>query len=226
MVSEDLYLKQEKEELKFYHDFWKHYIALEKLFMETEKYVTIADDNKKAYSIQYDILLQAICGEVDVVIKRLCNELDRNTVVNDMKDYIDILLKYSPSIKTKEVKLELYNMSFTPWKGIGFRNKDGENKPNCPKWWNGYNSVKHRRITFGKENNEFKIKERNIKQANQGNVLNALAGLFIIETECLSLMRKRFRKLFEKEGLKINANIPNRFNDSIFQEQIEVVELH
>ena len=63
------------------------------------------------------------------------------------------MLKYSPSIKTKEVKLELYNMSFTPWKGIGFRNEDGENKSNCPKWWNGYNSVKHRRITFGKENN-------------------------------------------------------------------------
>ena len=44
--------------------------------------------------------------------------------------------------------------------------------------------------------------------------------------DCLSLMRDRFRKLIEKEGLKTNTNIANRFNDSIFQEQIEVVELH
>lgn len=37
MTYEELEKKQEKEELLFYHDFWKHYIALEKLFMETEK---------------------------------------------------------------------------------------------------------------------------------------------------------------------------------------------
>ena len=47
MTYEELEKKQEKEELLFYHYFWKHYIALKKLFMETEKYVAISEDNKK-----------------------------------------------------------------------------------------------------------------------------------------------------------------------------------
>ena len=42
-----------RKELIFYHDFWKQYIALEKLVLETEKYVAISKDNENAYSIQY-----------------------------------------------------------------------------------------------------------------------------------------------------------------------------
>ena len=38
MDYKELVLKVSKEELSFYHDFWKQYIELEKLFLETEKY--------------------------------------------------------------------------------------------------------------------------------------------------------------------------------------------
>ena len=224
MTHEELEKQQEKEELLFYHDFWKHYIALEKLFMETEKYVAISEDNSKTYSIQYDILLQAICGEIDVVIKRLCYELDQTSQANDMNDYIEILVKKDEHIKDREVELELYNMKFVPWKNIGFRTQNGKRKPNCPQWWNGYIGVKHKRITFEKQHNEFKIKERNIKQANQDNVLNALAGLFVIEMRSLELMRTRFYSLFKQIGTETTIEISNRFNDSIFQETIEITE--
>ena len=224
MNYRELEIKQEKEELLFYHDFWKHYIALEKLFMETEKYVAISEDNKKTYSIQYDILLQAICGEIDVVIKRLCYELDYNSQVHDMYDYIRVLLKNDKYIQEREAKLELYNMKFIPWKNIGFMVQNGHKKPICPKWWNVYIGVKHNRITFEKQDNEFKIKDRNIKQANQDNVLNALAGLFIIEMRCLDLMRNRFYILFKDLGSESTIVVSNRFNDSIFQETIEITE--
>lgn len=46
MTYDELVRKTEQEELKFYHDFWKPYIELEKLFLETEKYVAISDKNK------------------------------------------------------------------------------------------------------------------------------------------------------------------------------------
>ena len=71
MNYDELVRKASKEELTFYHDFWKQYIALEKLVLETEKYVAISKDNENTFSIQYNILLQAICAEVDVVIKRI-----------------------------------------------------------------------------------------------------------------------------------------------------------
>ena len=168
--------------------------------------------------------MQAICSELDVAIKRLCYEYDHTSQVHDMYDYIKVLLENDKYIKERKVELELYNMKFVPWKDIGFRNQNGKQKPNCPKWWNGYIGVKHRRITFEKEQNEFKIKERNIKQANQDNVLNALAGLFIVETRCLELMKDRFHNLFKQIGSNTTIGIFNRFSDSIFQETIEVSE--
>ena len=86
-------------------------------------------------TIQYNILLQAICSEVDVVIKRLYFEFNSSIKVKDMSDYINCLLTYEPNIKTQEVKLNLYNMKFTPWENIGYyTNKDGTKKLIAPYW--------------------------------------------------------------------------------------------
>ena len=56
MNYDELVRKASKEELTFYHDFWKQYIALEKLVLETEKYVAFSKDNENAYSIQYNTI--------------------------------------------------------------------------------------------------------------------------------------------------------------------------
>lgn len=55
MNYDELVRKASKEELTFYHDFWKQYIALEKLVLETEKYVAFSKDNENALlnTIQY-----------------------------------------------------------------------------------------------------------------------------------------------------------------------------
>lgn len=225
MTYEDLVKKTMQEEIKFYHDFWKQYIELEKLFLETEKFVAISDKNKSTYSIQYNILLQAICAEVDIVIKRLCYEYDSQAKVKDMKDYIHVITLFDPSIKDIVVNLELYSMVISPWKNIGFRENNGVEQLICPYWWDGYIKLKHRRLTFSKSNNEFNIVERNIQQANQKNVLGALAGLFILETRCLQKMRERFCREFQNNGFSsTTVEICNRFNDSFFQETIETLE--
>ena len=49
MTKEELKEKASIEELKFYRDFWKQYIELEKLFLETEKYVAISEKNKNTF---------------------------------------------------------------------------------------------------------------------------------------------------------------------------------
>lgn len=225
MNYDELVCKASKEELTFYHDFWKQYIALEKLVLETEKYVAISKDNENTFSIQYHILLQAICAEVDVVIKRLCYEYDSQAEVNDMYDYIQLITAHDSNFKDVKVRLQLYEMEIIPWKNIGIRQVNGENKLICPYWWNGYIDVKHKRLIFSLSANEFKISERNIRQAKQKNVLGALAGLFVLEEKCLEKMRARYREEFKKYDFpSVTVEISDKFNDSIFQKNIEVSE--
>ena len=225
MDYKELVLKVSKEELSFYHDFWKQYIELEKLFLETEKYVAISKYNENAFSIQYNILLQAICAEVDVVIKRLCYEYDNQTEVHNMYDYIELITSHDLNFKNIKVRLQHYEMEIMPWKDIGIRQVNGESKLICPYWWNGYIYVKHRRLTFSLSANEFNISERNIRQANQKNVIGALAGLFALEEKCLEKMRERHMEEIKKNGYPpVTIEISDKFNDSIFQETINVDE--
>lgn len=225
MTGGELVSELKNEKLKFYHDFWKQYIALEKLFLETEKYVTISKDNAKAYSIQYNIILQAICSEVDVVIKRLCSEYDNSAKVENMWQYVELILLYDPEFKNVKVKLDLYNMEFEPWQNIEFKQIKDRTKLIVPYWWDGYLKVKHNRLIFYKTGNEFKISERNIKQANQNNVLGALSGLYALEMRCLEKINERFRKKFEGNCLPIvTIDIYDEFNKSIFQDDVQVVE--
>lgn len=225
MTKEELIGKAQVEELKFYRDFWKQYIELEKLFLETEKYVAISEKNKNTFSIQYNILLQAICAEVDVVIKRVCLEYDSKEKLNNMSDYIRIITKKDPYFSNVEVNIKIYDMKIYPWKNIGFRNDNGKEKINCPYWWDGYIKIKHRRLTFSKEGECFTIKERNIQQANQKNVLGALAGLFVLEIKCLEKMREKFKNLFQQNGLTSESvELDNQFNDSFFQKSLDIIE--
>ena len=123
MNYDELVRKASKEELTFYHDFWKQYIALEKLVLETEKYVAFSKDNENAYSIQYNILLQAICAEADVVIKRLCYEYDSQAEVHDMYDYIQLITSHDSNFKDVKVRLQIYEMQSVMGEKYGRKSK-------------------------------------------------------------------------------------------------------
>ena len=64
---------------------------------------------------QYNILLQAICAEVDVVIKRLCYEYDSQAEVNDMYDYIQLITSHDSNFK--DVKLDYSSMKWRLYLG-------------------------------------------------------------------------------------------------------------
>ena len=153
---------------------WDYYMVLEKDFLETERYLTIdlGDNNlydgntptdlgnSRAYSVEFIKQYQAICSEVDVIMKSICNELGN---VNDekMPQYTATILASSAwqnianqKVKVKDIELQPFkNWSSNPYK--------------APDWWPLYNGVKHERLT-------------NLRQANLKNVINALAGLYVL----------------------------------------------
>lgn len=132
---------------------WNYYLALEKDFLDTERYVsfdlgdnylytsqTVTDyGNSNTFSNEFIKQYQAICSEVDVVLKSICKELGNANLVN-IKQYTELVLRQG-------------------WKS---------NQYNSPNWWKQYNDVKHERL-------------ENFRKANLKNVVNALAGLYTLE---------------------------------------------
>ena len=153
---------------------WEYYLVLEKDFLQSERYISfdlgenyLYDNmehsnigNSLTFSNEYIKQYQAICSEVDVILKSICKELD-NPNANRMDiGYTPAIFTKWPSIQTQKVRfrdIELQPLS--NWTNIPYHS---------PNWWSPYNDVKHERID-------------NYKSANLKNVLNALAGLFILE---------------------------------------------
>lgn len=110
------------------------------------------------YSNEYIKQYQAICSEVDVIMKSICKEFG-NPSVEKMTQYTPIILQRWPNIKNQKVEMKDMELQpFLNWQETPYQSPD---------WWKPYNDVKHKRID-------------NYKNANLKNVLNALAGLYIL----------------------------------------------
>ena len=154
---------------------WEYYLVLERDFLETERYVSfelgenyLYDGishtdlgNSMSFSDEFIKQYQGICSEVDVIMKNICKELG-NLAAHDMeRGYTPTILQKWSTIKNQKVKLKDVELQpFLNWKQA----------PNykSPDWWTPYNKVKHERIM-------------NYKKANLKNVINALAGLYVLE---------------------------------------------
>lgn len=172
-----------REEFCKYH--WEYYLVLEKDFLETERYVSfeLGDNylysqisstnlgNSLTFSNEYIKQYQTICSEVDVIMKSICRELG-DTSADDMKNgYTPTILQNWSNIKSQKVKMgEIELQPFLNW----------EQSPNykSPDWWTPYNKVKHERIDY-------------YRNANLKNVINALAGLFILENYFVKFIADR-----------------------------------
>lgn len=165
--------------------YWRYFLILENDFLNTERYLTINKENSKAFSIEYLKLYLSICSEIDVVAKSFVNQIDDNAKAENIHEYASVILNKFPDIVKKECIAYDYDISIVPWKDWTFTistNKHGETivNGNVPDWWTKYNKLKHKRTTINsptqKPYHEF---------ANQENVLNALAGLYILEKKYL-----------------------------------------
>ncbi len=179
-----------KEELElslgiFKGEFLPYYLSLDEQVAETNRYVSIRDDNEKAYSLEYSKLLQTICGEIDVFAKALCNLSDSDLKPKDLniqKWGIRIQHQF-PTIETEFVQVDGYG-ELKPWANWQYeycRDKNDverirlKKNKKTPAWWTSYNKVKHER-TMLRPNGSLQF-----KKANQGNVIKSLAALYILE---------------------------------------------
>lgn len=194
----------------FYKSYWKYFLELEESLLELQRYINFEKNNWKVYSNEFIKLIEVIGSEIDVVAKEIV--LYKNSQVksiNGISNWGYNIQQLIPDIDT--INLNFYSEEIiTPWKNWkhekyidkngkeGYRLKKGKENP---EWWKAYNKVKHERttITGGKYNYE---------RANLGNVINALGGLYILETYFMEELYKQdgigmeeFGKLFSYRNI-------------------------
>lgn len=153
---------------------WRYYLVLERDFLDIERYITfdLGDNysydnqmitdiaNSNAFSNELIKQYQTICSEVDVILKSICKELGNNNA-NSMTVYTEEVLKKWDLLPNQKVRMNAIELQpFLNWRS--------EPNYNSPDWWTPYNGVKHERLA-------------NFRNANLKNVVNALAGLYILE---------------------------------------------
>lgn len=189
--------------------YWKYYLALEARFLETEKYVEFdLAHNGKVYSMEYMMLLQAVCSEIDVVGKvyaGLCDKNFKATKYTGLNEWWYYITKDNSSLTNETVAFR-HAENLQPWKNYRVVENKAEGKrfvldksAKTPVWWNAYNGAKHSRTSAN---------GNNYKNASFRNVLMALSALYILESTMLEgqfdadkdieLPMRLESKLFEK----------------------------
>lgn len=214
-----------REEFCKYH--WEYFLVLEKDLLDIERYISfdLGDDNfyisttpteygnSKCFSNEFVKQYQAICSEVDVLLKTICCELGNTSAEKMDTGYTPTVLNRWPDIINQKVQMKNGTdlQPFINWKNV----------PNyqSPDWWTPYNKVKHKRI-------------ENYKSANLKNVLNALAGLYVLEIYLAKFIGDRdgeydvpndISKLFSMVNYSTNREVVGR--DAYLTNQDDINEM-
>jgi hypothetical protein len=137
--------------------YWHYFISLEKDFLDSIQFVELDDANKTTFSIVYAKMLFSSCAEVEVILKDLCETIRPGGNPRNIDQYRETILTGFPAFHKVEIQIPRYAMSKRPW--------DSWSAGKNPTWWHAYTSVKHNRAAA-------------FCEANQGNVVEALAALF------------------------------------------------
>ena len=169
----------------FLKNYWKYFLQLENEFYATEKYVAFSKHNDRTCSMEYLLIYQAVCSEIDTLGKAIVKYHDPSFKI-DYKTSLKIwgyeYQKYYPDIENTKV---VFNSTsyYIPWKNWKYQIKQGKKRGNLalcagkktPKWWLDYNAVKHSRaFDIGGDNTNFIL-------ANQKNVIFSMSALYAME---------------------------------------------
>jgi hypothetical protein len=139
---------------------WNFFLCLEKDLETLSRYVEFCDSNFKCYSLEMARILLAASSEIDVIAKQLCQKIDNNSRADSINQYRNEIISAYPNYPNFKVTIPRFGLNLTPWEKWNESN-------GAPIWWTAYNKVKHHRDT-------------DYHQANLKNVLNSVAGLFVI----------------------------------------------
>lgn len=151
---------------EFLQHYWGYYLVLEEKFKNTLNYVELDDKNGAAFSNEYALLLQSIGAELDNFFKIYCgfSSEERKTI----SDYSSFVLTDYPDIVNQKVLIPERDIELQPYQGWN------ANRPSQSLvFWDSFCKIKHSRYA-------------NIQEANQKNVLNILAALYLLEMKYLS----------------------------------------
>ncbi|AOZ95465.1 hypothetical protein [Butyrivibrio hungatei] len=148
------------------NQYYSYYREIEDTFLDTEKYVAIDSINFATFSTRYNWLLQSICSEVDSIFKIIARNACKKKY-EGISDYYIFAKEYLPVLFENTVEIPFRNIELKP-----FASWEGDSSP---KWWKIYNGIKHDR----EKKNEKGVPV--YKRANLEMVLNALAGLYLLE---------------------------------------------
>ena len=172
----------------FARNYLDYYCELENEFRKTQKYVAFDKYNLKTYSLEYLKLMQAVCGEIDVVAKAIAKDIDPSFRINrytGIQQWGYVLQNKLPQILSAGIVFN-HNIRVIPWKNWlyeQYTDKDGKiryklkEKSQTPSWWKAYNSVKHARTMLDDSG------QTNFTKANLHNVIQCFAALLILESE-------------------------------------------
>ncbi len=139
---------------------WNYFLYLEDDIANLSRWIEFTKNNFDCYSIELARLLMAACSETDVVAKRLCSIIDKDSRASSIHKYREVITNSCKRITSVQVEMPRYGLTFTPWSSWN------EEKVS-PLWWNANNKVKHQRSDH-------------FDKANLKNTLNAAAGLLIL----------------------------------------------
>jgi hypothetical protein len=141
---------------------WNYLLTLDRDLVDLSRYIEFDERNLDCFSIEMARLLFAAASEADVVCKQLCREIDANSSANNIHRYRDEILARFPKLPAYTVKIARFGLTLRPWDEWGATTPQP-----IPIWWTHYNKVKHERSD-------------NFEKASLKNVLNSVAGLFVL----------------------------------------------
>lgn len=149
---------------------WNYFLAIESDLTQLARFMEFHEDNFGCFSLENARILMAAAAEVDVLCKQICTRINADSQAENIHQYRNVISLHYPALPDFEVLIPRYGLHFKPW--------DNWNEPQkVPFWWTAYNKVKHHRHT-------------DFQEANLRNVLNAVAGLFVM---CLYLYEDKAR---------------------------------
>lgn len=148
-----------REELS--KNYWRYYRLLEEKVIQTSSFVEVHKDNFNTFSHEFAQLLQSIGAELDNFFKVYCG-FDLNSIKNITEYTVSILSSY-PDIKLQKIKIIGTDIELQP-----FEHWDVNKPKQSLFWWRAFDNIKHNR-------------SGNFSDANQKNVLNILAALYLLE---------------------------------------------
>ena len=140
---------------------WNYLLSIESDLETVSRFVELHQDNFQCFSIEISRLLMTAAAEVDVVCNQICKKIDPKYRADSINKYQEEIVKAYNSIPGFKVIIPRHGLTLQPWQ------KWGVKKDNPPLWWTAYNKIKHQRHTH-------------YHSGNLKNVLNAIAGLFVM----------------------------------------------